>query len=117
MKTLGRPLLILAFSIGILYFMGEKGLLDVKDIGGALAKNPRIIAWIVGLQIVGQLTMLMRYKLLLNGLGIKIRFAHVTAATFVSNAVGQWLPGSLAFIELLRIGLMIGAGKHHEVTT
>jgi uncharacterized membrane protein YbhN (UPF0104 family) len=30
----------------------------------------------------------------------------------VSNGVGQWMPGSMSFIEVIRIGLMIGADKN-----
>ena len=54
-----------------------------------------------------------RYFSLLRIFKINTDFHNVTAATFVSNGIGQWLPGSMAFIEVIRIGLMLGAEKFY----
>ena len=58
--------------------------------------------------------MTLRYHSLLKIFSIRTSLQNVTAATFVSNGIGLWMPGSLAIIEVIRISLMLGA--HYQKT-
>jgi uncharacterized membrane protein YbhN (UPF0104 family) len=57
-----------------------------------------------------------RYVCVARAFAIQVRVRHLLAATFVSTALGQWAPGSLAFIEAIRLGLLLGTDKVLERT-
>jgi uncharacterized membrane protein YbhN (UPF0104 family) len=49
-----------------------------------------------------------RFHLLIKAFGPAAPFRDVLAANLVGQAVGQWLPGSIAMTEILRFALMAG---------
>jgi uncharacterized protein (TIRG00374 family) len=109
LKVLIRLLLLLSLCFGFLYLMHRLELLRIADILSAFNKRPELLLMLVAVQMLSAFVMLIRYASLLRILGISVSFKQVSSATFVSTAVGQWAPGSLAVVEVLRLGLMIGS--------
>lgn len=114
MKILTKAVVLIGLSIGLLYFMEREGLLDFQYVKSAFETGRSWLALVFVIQLSLSFSVLLRYVYLVRLFGIRSSFSHVTAATFVSAAVGQWAPGSLAVTEVLRVGLMIGADKHIE---
>ncbi|BBH51691.1 lysylphosphatidylglycerol synthase domain-containing protein [Fluviispira sanaruensis] len=114
MKSIAKLLLLLIISISFIYFMHTKNILDVKSLAYAIENNKKYLLLISILQLLNCLFMTLRYHSLLKIFSIKTNLQNVTAATFVSNGIGLWMPGSLAIIEVIRISLMLGA--HYQKT-
>lgn len=114
MKFIRRLGVFLLLSAAILYLMYRYGFLDFSYIAAALKHGKRWVVMAFVAQTALALCGVMRFRGLLGVFGVRPKTSDVAAATFVSTAVGQWAPGSLAVMELLRVGLMIGAGKHAE---
>lgn len=111
MKLIIKILFLFFISSLTLYFMYNNNIIDFSSLKTAFFENKSLLIFIAFLQILNCMCMTIRYFSLLKIFKIKTDFQNVTAATFVSNGVGQWLPGSMAFMEVIRIGLMIGAEK------
>lgn len=109
MKILLRTLLLVLLCIGFLFFMHRLGFLRTEDIVSAFETRPLTLLMIAGVQLLTAFVMMIRYSALLGVLGIAAPLRQVSSATFVSTAVGQWAPGSLAVVEVLRVGLMLGS--------
>ncbi len=90
--------------------MDRYNFLQLNSIKKAFLTHSKLIFLIIFLQILICFFSTIRYFSLLKIFSINVDFKNVTAATFVSNALGLWLPGSMAFIEIIRITLMLGAG-------
>jgi len=112
MKTLIKFIVLFLFSVIAIYFLLHQKIIDINALKNAFNTNKSLILLIAIIQISVCLFMTLRYFSLLKIFKIKTDFQNVLAATFVSNGVGQWMPGSMAFIEVIRIGLMLGADKH-----
>ncbi|MES2614706.1 MAG: lysylphosphatidylglycerol synthase domain-containing protein [Bdellovibrionota bacterium] len=109
MKFFLKSAVLILISAIIIYFMSKNNLLQISSLKIAFVKNPKILYLIFFLQIFSCILMTLRYFSILKIFDIHVDFKNVTAATFVSNGLGLWLPGSMAFIEIIRIGLMLGA--------
>lgn len=109
MKILLRALLLFLLCLGFLFFMHRFGFLRSDDIVNAFESRPLTLLMIAGVQLLTAFFMMIRYSALLRVLGIAAPLRQVSSATFVSTAVGQWAPGSLAVVEVLRVGLMLGS--------
>ncbi|NBO37218.1 UPF0104 family protein [bacterium] len=109
LKTLSRSLILFALAAGFLLLMQHFGLLRWASIVSAFREQPMLISQLVCIQVVGACVLVFRYWMILSVFGIRSSFRQITSATFVSSAVGQWAPGSLAIVELLRVGLMLGS--------
>lgn len=109
MKIVLRSLILLLLCSSFLVIMYRFGFLRFADIISAFEKRPSTLLFVAFVQLSTAVVMLLRYRALLSFLGLSASFKQMSAATFVSNAVGQWAPGSLAVVEVLRIGLMIGS--------
>lgn len=115
-KIAFRTLLLLALCVGFLYLMQRFGLLRVADILAAFEKRPSTLLLLAAVQALTAFLMMIRYGALLHVLGIKAPLKQISSATFVSTAVGQWAPGSLAVVEVLRVGLMFGSHSNNPST-
>lgn len=116
MKTVIKMIALFFISVLTIYFLYNKNILDLNSLKNAFYEHKKLLIFIAFLQIVNCYMMTIRYFSILKIFNIKTDFHNVTAATFVSNALGQWLPGSMAFIEVIRIGLMLGADKFNFLT-
>ncbi|KAB8030833.1 lysylphosphatidylglycerol synthase domain-containing protein [Fluviispira multicolorata] len=109
MKSFIKIFLLLFISFALVYFMHSKNILNFQTFSYAFENNKKYLVLIAFLQILNCLFMTFRYHSLLKLFGIKANLQNVTAATYVSNGIGLWMPGSMAIIEFIRISLMLGA--------
>lgn len=107
-KSVLRSLGLMVLAFGFLLLMQKFGFLRLSDIAKAFSAHPKTIVGICALQIAASVVMMLRYWRLLNLFGIDTHLKQASSATFVSAALGQWFPGSLAVVEVLRVSLMFG---------
>ncbi len=95
-------------GVGSLWILHRLGYLNLEPIGAAFRQGG---PWI-GLAVASLLGLLLvsayRFHLLIKAFGTAASFRDVLAANLVGQAVGQWLPGSVAMTEILRFALMAG---------
>ncbi len=108
MKAILRSLLLLVVAFVFLSVMQKLGLLRWSDIVAAFIAHPKTILGVCLVQAFCAVVMMVRYWKLLNLFGVSTPLSQASSATFVSTALGQWFPGSMAVVEVLRIGLMFG---------
>jgi Uncharacterised protein family (UPF0104). len=111
-RTTGRPVLRLAamtvIGIASLVILHRLGYLDLAPVGSGFRRGGPWIGLIV-LALIGLLAAsAVRFHRLTRAFGIPVRFRDAAAANLIGQAVGQWLPGSLALTEVLRFGVMAG---------
>lgn len=110
-KLFARTVVLAAFGVAVLALMNHYGLFDFESVMRAVATHLHVVALIVAVNAVLAYVLLLRYRMLVGFVGIDVPFSQISAANFVSNAVGQWAPGALAVIELLRMSLMLGGER------
>jgi uncharacterized membrane protein YbhN (UPF0104 family) len=110
LKSLGFLCLAAFIVAAMVYF----GLVDVAALSAALRDGHRWLALAFALGFFATFVNLWRYSKLLLLLRVHLPFRSVAAATSVSLFVGQWLPGSMAVSEMVRLGLMVGAERGHN---
>ncbi|MFZ9520412.1 MAG: lysylphosphatidylglycerol synthase domain-containing protein [Silvanigrellaceae bacterium] len=115
-KNVLKSSALLALGGGFLFLMQKLNFLRLADIASAFHERPGVILGLACVQAIAAFVMMIRYGTLLGVLGLAAPFKQVSSATFVSTAVGQWAPGSLAVVELLRVGLMIGSQPENIAT-
>lgn len=93
----------------IVFLMVRNDFLNLTSIKSAIKNHRSLIYSVIFFQLLLYFFSTLRYFNLLKVFNIQVDFKNVTAATFVANGLGLWLPGSMAFIEVIRIGLMLGA--------
>ena len=108
-KSVIRVAVLSGLGIGVLYLMTHYGLLDVDSIFHAFQKGYWWVALIILSQIALAFLMMVRYFYVLRSVGIEATFSQVISASFVSNGLGQWAPGSIAITEMIRVGLILGS--------
>ncbi len=113
MKTMIKILFLFVFSVLAIYFMYSQEIINVHALLKSFENHKKLILLIAIIQILNCLFMTFRYFSLLKLFQVKTDFQNVVSATFVSNGIGQWLPGSMAVAEVIRIGLMLGANHNH----
>lgn len=116
-KTLAKALFFVSLAGALIWFMVHFGLIDFQALDQAVRQGQEWLLVTFGLALLSFSINLWRYDRVLSLLSVTVRFRNSATATSVSLFAGQWLPGSLAVSEALRMGLMIGAGKLHEKKT
>jgi uncharacterized membrane protein YbhN (UPF0104 family) len=112
LKSLAFVLLAAAIVAAMIRF----GLIDVTSLILAFDHGKPWLALAFSFGLLSALINLWRYMRILRLMAVDIPFRGAAAATSVSLFVGQWLPGSMAVSEMVRLGLMMGAGKIHSNT-
>jgi uncharacterized protein (TIRG00374 family) len=87
-------------------FLYQQNILKFDFLMSVFQENKKLIFFIAFLQILNCLFMSIRYYFLARIFCLKITFKTAIFTTFISNGIGQWLPGSLGAIELIRVILM-----------
>jgi uncharacterized membrane protein YbhN (UPF0104 family) len=114
-KTILRCSALAAISAAILGLLKVLGILNLRLFGEAFARGNGAI-WLVAAALLAMIAVaLVRYWLILRLVSFKARAPHVVAAGLISQAVGQWAPGSMAVTELIRFGLMAGLGERSRL--
>jgi uncharacterized membrane protein YbhN (UPF0104 family) len=116
MKLIARFLLLIGTSALILYILVVYGLIDFSSLVAAYRERKEWVALCVCTQALALYLMVLRYHALLRIFGLEMNREQVKAATFISSAIGQWMPASPAVIEILRVGLLVG-GNRKDVNT
>jgi len=110
-KAFVRFAALAAVSTAILALLRLLGILNLRLFGEAFARGNGAI-WLVASSLFAMTAVaLVRYWLILRLVSFKARAPQVVAAGLISQAVGQWAPGSMAVTELIRFGLMAGLGE------
>ncbi|MEY2988407.1 MAG: hypothetical protein RJB13_1928 [Pseudomonadota bacterium] len=113
-KQIFKTFVFLATAFLFLFMMHRFGFLRWGDITQAFARHPKTLIGVCGVQVITAVVMMIRYWKLLNLFGVEADLRRSSAATFVSTALGQWFPGSMAVVEMMRVGLMVGVGSKSE---
>lgn len=111
-----KALAFVSLAVAIVFAMIKFGLIDVTSLMVAFDHGKPWLALAFSLGLISALINLWRYMRILRLMDVDIPFRGAAAATSVSLFVGQWLPGSMAVSEMVRLGLMMGAGKIHSNT-
>jgi uncharacterized membrane protein YbhN (UPF0104 family) len=106
-----KSLAFLALAAVIVFAMVRFELINLESLRSAFVNGRHWISLSFGLCLLATVVNLWRYKRLLNLLGVNVPFRGAAAATSVSLFIGQWLPGSMAISEMVRLGLMMGASR------
>jgi uncharacterized membrane protein YbhN (UPF0104 family) len=114
LRSLFKALILLLIGGAILAAMWYFGLLDFSLIYKAFHSHWQWLLLLAGAQFAAMILLAVRYVFVARSFAIQVRLRHLLAATFVSTAMGQWAPGSLAFIEAIRLGLLLGTDKVSE---
>lgn len=105
-RAVVRLLVMCLLSAGILWQLARCGLLDLVLIKSAFLHNK---VWI-GMSVcaVGTSSLLagIRFHRLLALFSVQASFKDALISGLVSQALGQWMPGSMAVGEVLRFGFM-----------
>jgi len=109
-----KTFVFVSLAFLFLAMMHRIGFLRWDDISRAFAQHPKTLAGVCVVQVVTAVVMMLRYWKLLNLFGVESDLKRSSTATFVSTALGQWFPGSMAVVEMLRVGLMVGVGSKNE---
>jgi hypothetical protein len=99
---------MLAISAVFFLAMRAFGLLRLDE---AVAAFRGRAGWIVAGAAAQLLTLglgVVRLGVLLSLFGLTVPLGRIAAATVISQAIGQYLPGSMAATELIRVGLLLG---------
>ncbi len=113
-KILFRSVFLLVFAALILWTMGYYNLFDFALILQALSNAKSFLIATALTQLVVFVILLYRYILIVRAFGVGVQSKDLAAATFVSVALGQWAPGSLAFMEAIRMSLTFGSDTSSE---
>ena len=110
-KLFARTAALAAIGAGILLVMNHYGLFAFENVLRAFSTGGRFVAALVVTHSALCFLLMCRYRLLVRLVGLDVKLAHLTSATFVSTAIGQWAPGALAVTEVVRMSLMLGVEK------
>ena len=106
-----KTLVFIGFGGAVLYAMAHFDLFDMTYLARAFQTGSTYVALTIASLVTLLFLNVARYLVLLRVFKLNIAFKNSAAATCVSMAAGQWLPGSMAVAEVLRVGLMMGALK------
>jgi len=113
-KHLLRLLFMVIASIGILWLLKIIGFLNLQLFLDAFKQNKIRIASIISVLIFVVVLGIVKLFYLLKLVAINTKFSEVAGASFISQAIGQWFPGSMVVTDVFRFGLMVGIGKKSE---
>lgn len=108
MRTVVSLLAMGLLSAGILWQLGRYGLLDLALIKSAFFHSKGWIGMCVFALGISSLLAVIRFHRLLTVFSVQAGFKDALISGFVSQALGQWMPGSMAVAEVLRFGLIKG---------
>lgn len=112
LKTFGKTMAMALMSVGFLWLLKRAGLLNLRLFFAAFQnKNAGFALAVLTLALLPVLGAVRSY-ILLKKISVVTKFSHVLTAGFISQALGQWMPGSMMVIEVIRFGLVTGMSRH-----
>ena len=109
-KAMARFAALAVVSAAILALLRVLGILNLRLFGEAFARGNGAMGLVAAALLAMTAVALVRYWIILRLVSFQARAPRVVAAGLISQAVGQWAPGSMAVTELIRFGLMAGPG-------
>jgi len=116
MKKSFKIIALVLLSFGFVYYLSKNKIIDINLLKNALEQHKLLLLTIALLQVMNYVGIGFRYKSILKILGLEKKTRHAVSATLVSNALGQWLPGSVAFVEILRVGFSLKVNQGNQLT-
>jgi hypothetical protein len=110
-RNVARLVGLLGLTAAFLWFMAHYELIEFEHLANAFRSG---LMWILGslvVQVALSYLMMYRYSYVLKYVDISVPMHQVRSAAFVSNGIGQWAPGSIAVIEMIRVALLLGHEK------
>jgi uncharacterized membrane protein YbhN (UPF0104 family) len=112
LKALSKAMAMALMSVGFLWLLKLAGVLNLRLCLAAFQnKNAGFALTVSTLALLPALGAARSY-ILLKKISVVTKFSHVLTAGFISQAVGQWMPGSMMVIEVIRFGLVTGMSRH-----
>jgi uncharacterized protein (TIRG00374 family) len=112
MKIAIRSLLLITCAALILWLMGRANLIDFTLIMQAITNSKGFVLLTIAIQTIIFILLMWRYVLTVRAFKVRVPTKDMAAATFVSVAIGQWAPGAMAIMEVIRMGLMFGTNRN-----
>jgi uncharacterized protein (TIRG00374 family) len=112
MKIIFRSFALIGFAAVVLWLMGRANLIDFSMIQNAFQHEKGFVLLTIGVQLLIFILLMYRYVLTVRAFSVRVPTKDMAAATFVSVAIGQWAPGAMAIMEVIRMGLMFGTNKN-----
>ncbi len=111
LKTLGITIAMALMSVGFLWTLKLAGVLNFRLCLTAFQnKNAGFALTVITLALLPALGAV-RSHILLKRISVVTKFSHVLTAGFIGQTVGQWMPGSMVIIEVIRFGLVTGMSR------
>jgi len=111
LKTLGITMALALMSVGFLWLLKLAGVLNLRLCLTAFQnKNAGFALTVLTLALLPTLGAV-RSHILLKRISVVTKFSHVLTAGFIGQAMGQWMPGSMMIIEVIRFGLVTGMSR------
>jgi uncharacterized membrane protein YbhN (UPF0104 family) len=114
MRFIVKVLLLVSASVVSIALMLHFDLVDTVALKSAFNTGLPFLAAAAFCHTAGQATGFVRYRQFLRIYGLPNEIKTVASANFVGTAIGQWLPGSLAVVDALRVGMMFGSQNTPE---
>lgn len=94
-----------AFVIGLLYYLSQKGFISANQTGRAFRDLPHVLPAFAAMLFSAFLGAV-RWQLLLRGQGIRLPFGRVTQLTLIGNFFNIALPGAVSgdFVKAFYVG-------------
>jgi hypothetical protein len=94
-------------SAACLFALHRSGTLHWATLAPILLEHGWLLVGTGACQVVLTFVAVWRYQLLLRRLGANLPFHTLVGPTVVAQAIGVWLPASMAVMEAVRLGLML----------
>ena len=113
-RILSRLLIMLFLSGGFLWLMNSAKLLNWTLFRDAFSGGGALLFLIATILIIMPLLGAAKHYFILRALYPYLRFFDVLLSGVIGQAIGQWVPGSMAVTEIVRFGLVarLGAGQN-----
>ena len=111
MNIPARIAALAAVSAAVLALLRFLGILNLRLFGAAFSRGNGAIGLAAAALLAMTAVALFRYRLILRIAAFKARTSQIIAAGLISQAVGQWAPGSVAITEIVRFGLLAGLNE------
>jgi glycosyltransferase 2 family protein len=107
-----KTVLKIAFVLGLLYYLTQKGFISARETGKAFMNWPHSLPALIGAFVSAGLGVV-RWQLLLRAQGIHLSWKRTTQLTFIGNFFNIALPGAVSgdFVKAFYVGKEVGGQR------